>query len=65
MNSTQQKEFLEATAWIRPLTKWSAMFAFKTQGVLPMWIRNLPLKAVKNILNGYQKKYQNKSCKSH
>ncbi|NBX99234.1 MAG: hypothetical protein EBQ83_03375 [Burkholderiaceae bacterium] len=65
MNSSQQKEFLEATAWIRPLTKWSALFAFKTQGFLPMWIRNLPLKAVKKILTGYQKKYQNNSCNAH
>jgi hypothetical protein len=64
MNSEQQKEFLQATAWIRPLTKWSALFAFKTQSYLPMWIRDLPLKAIKKLLNGYQKKYQAKSCKS-
>ena len=64
MNSEQQKEFLQATAWIRPLTKWSALFAFKTQSYLPMWIRNLPLKAIKKLLNGYQKKYQAKSCTS-
>ena len=49
MNSEQQKEFLQETAWIRPLTKWSALFAFKTQGFLPMWIRNLPLKAIKKL----------------
>jgi hypothetical protein len=64
MNSEQQKEFLQATAWIRPLTKWSALFAFKTQSYLPMWIRNLPLKAIKKLLTGYQKKYQAKSCTS-
>ena len=64
MNSEQQKEFLQETAWIRPLTKWSALFAFKTQGVLPMWIRNLPIKAIKKLLNGYQKKYQTNSCNS-
>jgi len=64
MNSEQQKEFLQETAWIRPLTKWSALFAFKTQGFLPMWIQNLPLKAIKKLLNGYQKKYQTNSCKS-
>jgi hypothetical protein len=30
-----------------------------------MWIRNLPLKAVKKILTSYQNKYQNNSCNSH
>jgi hypothetical protein len=64
MNSEQQKEFLQATAWIRPLTKWSALFAFKTQAYLPMWIRNLPLKVIQKLLNAYQKKYQANSCKS-
>jgi hypothetical protein len=64
MNSEQQKEFLQASAWLRPLTKWSAGFAFQTQGFLPMWIRKLPLKVIQKILNAYLKKYQSTGCKS-
>jgi hypothetical protein len=56
MNSQQQKDFLEATAWLRPLTKWAAAFSFKTSGILPALIRNFPLKVVKKILMGYQRK---------
>jgi hypothetical protein len=53
MNAQQQKEFLEATAWLRPLTRWAAAFSFSASGVLPAWLRNLPLKLVKRILAGY------------
>jgi hypothetical protein len=56
MNSQQQKEFLEATAWLRPFTKWAASFSFKTSRFLPAVIRNLPLKIVKKILMSYQRK---------
>jgi hypothetical protein len=56
MNAQQQKKFLEATAWLRPLTRWAAAFSFSASGVLPAWLRNLPLKLVKRILAGYQKK---------
>jgi hypothetical protein len=56
MNSQQQKEFLEATAWLRPFTKLAAAFSFKTSRFLPSVIRNLPLKIVKKILIGYQRK---------
>jgi hypothetical protein len=50
MNSAEQKEFLQATAWLRPYTRRAAAFAIKTEGFLPAAIRNLPLKAVKAIL---------------
>jgi hypothetical protein len=56
MNSQQQKEFLEATAWLRPFTRWAAAFAFKSSGWLPARVRNLPLKWVKRILAGYQRR---------
>jgi hypothetical protein len=56
MNSQQQKEFLEATAWLRPFTRCAAAFSFKSSGWLPAVVRNLPLKLVKRILAGYQRR---------
>jgi len=56
MNNQQQKEFLEATAWLRPFTRWAAAFSFKSSGLLPSVVRNLPLKLVKRILAGYQRR---------
>lgn len=56
MNSEQQKAFLQSTAWLRPYTRWAADFSFKTTGVLPAAIRNLPLKLVKRMLVHYQKR---------
>lgn len=64
MNSQQQKKFLEATAWVRPFTRWAAAFSFRTAGFLPAAIRNLPLKWVKRVLAGYQKR-MGSSCNSH
>jgi hypothetical protein len=55
MNSAEQTEFLKATAWLRPFTRWAAAFSFKTEGVLPAAIRNLPLKLVKMILARHNK----------
>jgi hypothetical protein len=63
MNSAQQKEFLENTAWLRPFTRWAAAFSFKTAGILPAVVRNLPLKVVKRILAGYQRRSA-EGCKS-
>jgi hypothetical protein len=56
MNSQQQKEFLQATAWLRPVTRWAASFSIQTAGFLPAAIRNLPLRLVKRVLVGYQKR---------
>jgi hypothetical protein len=50
MNSAEQKAFLQATAWLRPYTRWAAAFALKTEGFLPLALRNLPLKLVKMLL---------------
>jgi hypothetical protein len=55
MNHQQQQEFLRATAWLRPCTRWAAAFSFKTTGYLPAAIRNAPLQVVKRILAHYQK----------
>jgi hypothetical protein len=62
MNTDQQKQFLQSTAWLRPLTRGAAAFSFKTSRFLPAVIRNLPLKLVKRILAGYQKRMDS-SCK--
>jgi len=64
MNSQQQKEFLQATAWLRPLTRWAAAFSIRSVGILPAWFRNLPLKIVKHILANYQARMTS-TCKSH
>lgn len=50
MNRAEQREFIEATAWLRPFTRRAAAFAFTTKGLLPAAIRNLPLKVVRMIL---------------
>lgn len=50
MNSVAQNEFLKATAWLRPFTRWAAAFSFKTRHLLPAVVRNMPLKIVKLIL---------------
>lgn len=63
MNSAEQKEFLRATAWLRPITRWAAAFAFRTEGLLPAAMRNLPLKVVKTIL-ARQHKSAGSGCKS-
>ena len=63
MNGAQQKEFLQATAWLRPFTRWAAAFSFKTEGFLPAVIRNLPLKLVKLLLVRHHKK-AGVGCKS-
>jgi hypothetical protein len=63
MNSEQQKEFLQATAWLRPITRGAAAFSFRTAGFLPAVVRNLPLQLVKRVLAGYQKR-MGSGCKS-
>ena len=63
MNLSQQKEFLQATAWLRPYTRWAAAFSFKTEGFLPVAIRNLPLKLVKLVLARHHKS-AGSACKS-
>jgi len=63
MNSEKQKEFLRATAWLRPITRWAAAFSYATAGVLPAAVRNFPLALVKRILAGYQRRMES-SCKS-
>ena len=55
MNSAEQKEYLQATAWLRPLTRWAAAFSIKTEGFLPAAIRNFPLKLVKTALARHHK----------
>jgi hypothetical protein len=56
MNSEQQQAFLQATAWLRPCTRWAAAFAVGGRGFLPEALRNLPLKLVKQLLVHYQKR---------
>lgn len=63
MNSAEQKEFLQSTAWLRPVTRWAAGFSIRTEGLLPTPIRNLPLKMVKLILARHHKK-AGSGCKS-
>jgi hypothetical protein len=62
VNAEQQKQFLRSTAWLRPYTRWAAVFSIKTAGFLPAALRNLPLKWIKRILAGYQKRMKS-GCK--
>jgi hypothetical protein len=64
MNSQQQKEFLQVTAWLRPLTRWAAAFSIRSEGILPAWFRNLPLKIIKRILAKHLARMTS-TCKSH
>jgi hypothetical protein len=63
MNTEQQKEYLKATAWLRPFTRWAAAFSIRSEGILPAAIRNIPLKAIKRILASYQKRMAS-GCKT-
>jgi hypothetical protein len=63
MNSAEQAEFLKATAWLRPFTRWAAAFSFRAEGLLPDAIRNLPLKLVKRVLARHHKSAES-GCKS-
>jgi len=63
MNSEQQKEFIQSTAWLRPFTRRAAAFSISTSGFLPAAIRNLPLKVISHLLAGYQKR-MNSGCKT-
>jgi hypothetical protein len=63
MNKAEQEKFLQATAWLRPVTRWAAAFSFKTQGFLPAVVRNIPLKLVKLILARLHKN-ASAGCKS-
>jgi hypothetical protein len=63
MNSAEQKKFLQATAWLRPFTRWATAFSIQTEGLLPAAIRNLPLKGIKLILARHHKKVGS-GCKS-
>jgi hypothetical protein len=64
MNSQQQKTFLQATTWLRPLTRWATAFSIRTVGILPAWLRNLPLKIIKRILANYQTRMTS-TCQGH
>jgi len=55
---------LQATAWLRPLTRWAAAFSIGSEGILPAWFRNLPLKVVKRIL-AKDLARMTSTCKSH
>lgn len=55
MNRQEQEAFLQATAWLRPYTRWAAAFSVRTATFLPAAIRNLPLKLIKHLLVRYQK----------
>ncbi len=63
MNSEQQKEFLRATAWLRPCTRWAAAFSIGTSGYLPGAIRSIPLKLVKRLFALYHKR-MGSGCKT-
>jgi hypothetical protein len=63
MNSAEQKEFLQATVWLRPFTRWAAAFSIRTEGLLPAPVRNLPLKVIKLVLARHHKNVAS-GCKS-
>lgn len=51
-----QRELHAKIQWLRPYTRAAASFSMFTQGWLPAVIRNLPLKLIKHIIAGYQRK---------
>jgi hypothetical protein len=64
LNNHQQKEFLQAHAWLRPVTRWAAAFSIPSAGISPAGLQNLPLKTVKRILANYQARMSS-GCKTH
>jgi hypothetical protein len=59
-----QKQFLQKTQWLRPITRMATAFSIGTSSWLPSPIRNAPLKLIQRILRAYHKPTDS-GCNKH
>lgn len=52
-NPKDKRRFVEATQWLRPVTRWSARFSLNAPQWVPAPVRNLPLKLTGLVLRTY------------
>jgi hypothetical protein len=50
-----QKRFIEATQWLKPVTRWATRFSISTPQWIPSVLRNLPLRLTGLVLRGYHR----------
>jgi len=51
----KQNQFINATRWLRPYTRWATRFSLNAPRWLPKVLRNAPLKLSALVLRGYHK----------
>jgi hypothetical protein len=54
-NPQDQRRFVEATQWLRPVTRWAARFSLAAPQWIPGVLRNAPLRLTSLILSGYHR----------
>jgi hypothetical protein len=52
-NPKDKRRFVEATQWLRPVTRWAARFSLNSPTWIPVFIRNTPLKLTALVLRTY------------
>jgi len=50
-----QRRFIEATQWLRPVTRWATRISMASPKWIPALLRNLPLRLTSLVLRGYHK----------
>jgi hypothetical protein len=48
-----KQRFVEATQWLRPVTRWAARFSLNAPRWVPESVRNGPLKLTSSVLRLY------------
>lgn len=50
-----QRRFVQATQWLRPVTRWATRFSLNAPLWLPGAVRNAPLRCTSWVLRGYHR----------
>ncbi len=54
-NPKDQRRFVEATQWLRPVTRWATRFSMAAPHWVPAMLRNVPLCLTSLVLRGYHR----------
>ena len=49
----KKQKFMQATQWLRPVTRWSTRFSLNSPKWLPAFVRHAPLRVTSLVLRGY------------
>jgi len=49
----KKQKFLQATQWLRPVTRWSTRFSLNSPKWMPAVVRHAPLRLTSLVLRGY------------